>query len=76
MRIQNISLFNTNFTQNQNPKSVENKKQGYSNYALGALGICAIGFGAVMLYNKKTSTIQNITEKTISKAETRLPSSW
>ena len=69
MRIQNISLYNTNFTQNQNPKSVENKKQGYSNYALGALGVCAIGFGAVMLYNKKTSTIQNITEKTISKAD-------
>ena len=69
MRIQNISLYNTNFTQNQNPKSVENKKQGYSNYALGALGVCAIGFGAVILYNKKTSTIQNITEKTISKAD-------
>lgn len=52
MKISAINSYNFNFTQNQKIASSENKKQVYTNYALGALGVCALGLCAYLLHNK------------------------
>ena len=60
--VNNISkVYNINFIKQ---KKVEQKEEeiNYTNYALGALGVCAIGLGAVFFSKNKVISSQKLSE--------------
>lgn len=70
MKILSITTSNhaTNFLKNPDSEKNKSKKHNYSNYAYGALGVCAVGAGLVLLHNKLKISKNNL-KKTLSESD-------